>query len=129
MKPPLTYNGITFRYLTLRDWCELTSEWLAVRQMEMEQAMRRSGADPASVLKAAQDGAARKSANALLLDMCKTFDGCSAILERSAKRTGIMPDALNAALEGADPDTVAVLAMRACGWDIKVDGDANQGNP
>lgn len=129
MKPPLTVNGTTLRYLTLRDWVELTHDWLAARQHEQEASLRRTNADPASALKAAQDYAARRSTYGLLLEMCKTYDGALAILARAAKRAGVTEDGLDAALDGMDPDTVAVLAMRACGWDLKQDGDANQGNP
>ncbi len=56
--------------------------------------------------------------------MCKTYDGASMILERAAQNGGQTADALNAALEGMDPDTVAVLSMRACGWELKADGNA-----
>lgn len=127
MKPPLTVNGITLRFLCLRDWCEVSQQWLATRQQEQEQAMRRSGATAVEMAKAAQDYAARKSTYGLLVEMCKTFDGAMLILERSAQRSGVLPDALHAAFEGMDPDSVAVLAMRACGWDLKVGEDA-QGN-
>lgn len=126
MKPPLTVNGITLRFLCLRDWCELTQQWLAMRQQEQEQVMRRSGASAVEMAKAAQEYASRKSAYGLLLEMCKTFDGASLILERAAQRSGVLPDALHAAIEGMDPDSVAVLAMRACGWDLKAGDD--QGN-
>ena len=124
MKPPLTVNGITLRFLNLRDWCELSQAWLAARQQEQEQALRRSGASAVDMAKAAQDYAAKRSTYGLLVEMCKTFDGASLILERAAHRNGVLPDALHAAIEGLDPDSVAVLAMRACGWDLKVDEDA-----
>ena len=128
MKPPLTVNGLTLGYLTLRNWCELTQRWLAVRQQEHEQALRRAGAGAAEIARAAQDYAGRKSAYGLLLEMCKTYDGAMLILECAAQRAGVLPDALYAALEGLDPDHVAVLAMRACGWELKAGEDASQGN-
>lgn len=127
MKPPLTVNGITLRFLCLRDWCELSQQWLAARQQEQEQAMRRSGASAVDMAKAAQDYAAKRSTYGLLVEMCKTFDGAMLILERSAQRSGVLPETLHAAIEGMDPDSVAVLSMRACGWDLKVGEDA-QGN-
>lgn len=127
MKAPLTINGIHVRFLCLRDWCELTQRWLATRQQEHEQALRRNGATPVEVAKAVQDYAERKSTYGLLLEMCKTYDGAALILERAAERNGVLADALHAALEGMDPDAVAVLAMRACGWDLKADKDA-EGN-
>lgn len=126
MKPPLTVNGITLRFLCLRDWCELAQQWLATRQQDQEQAMRRSGATAVEMAKAAQDYAAKRSTYGLLLEMCKTFDGAMLILERAAQRNGVLPDALHEAIEGMDPDSVAVLAMRACGWDLKAGDD--QGN-
>lgn len=127
MKPPLTVNGITLRFLCLRDWCELSQQWLAIRQQDQESAMRRSGATAVEMAKAAQDYAAKRSTYGLLLEMCKTFDGAMLILERSAQRTGILPDALHSAIEGMDPDSVAVLAMRACGWDLKAGDDQGNG--
>ena len=127
MKAPLTVNGITLRFLCLRDWCELTHRWLAARQQEQEQALRRSGASAVEIAKAAQDYAERKSAYGLLLEMCKTYDGATLILERAAQNGGQTLDALHGAIEGMDPDTVAVLAMRACGWDITAGKDA-EGN-
>ena len=127
MKPPLTVNGIALRFLCLRDWCELSQQWLAARQQEQEQAMRRGGASAVDMAKAAQDYAAKRSTYGLLVEMCKTFDGASMILERAAHRNGVLPETMHEAIEGMDPDTVAVLAMRACGWDLKVGEDA-QGN-
>lgn len=125
MKAPITVNGITLRFLCLRDWCELTHRWLAARQQEQEQALRRSGASAVEIAKAAQDYAARKSTYGLLLEMCKTYDGASLILERAAERNGVEPDSLHAAIEGIDPDAVAILAMRACGWELKpTEGDS-----
>lgn len=119
MKAPITVNGLHLRFLTLRDWASLTERWLAARQTEHEQALRRSGASAADIASALQDYASRKSTYGLLLEMCKTWDGCSMILERAASNAGATPEQLQAALEGTDPDSVAVLAMRACGWDIR----------
>jgi hypothetical protein len=127
MKPPLTVNGLTLGYLCLRDWCELTQRWLATRQQDHETALRRSGATATEIAKAAEGYAGRKSAYGLLLEMCKTYDGACMILERAAQHGGILPDALHAALGGIDPDSVAVLAMRACGWEIK-GGEGDPGN-
>ena len=125
MKPPVTVNGITLRFLSLRDWCELTQKWLGIRQQEQEQALRRSGATAVEIAKAAQEYTARKSTYGLLLEMCKTYDGAAMILERAAQNNGHPVDALHAALEGIDPDSVAVLAMRSCGWDLKApEGEA-----
>jgi hypothetical protein len=126
MNAPITVNGVLLRTLCLRDWCELTQRWLSTRQQEHEQALRRSGATPVEVAKSAQDYAERKSAYGLLLEMCKTYDGASMILERAAQRGGVLPDALYEALDGMDPDAVAVLAMRCCGWQLKA-GDS-EGN-
>jgi hypothetical protein len=49
------------------------------------------------------------------------------ILERAAQNAGVEKDALYASLEGLDPDAVAILAMRACGWEIKAQGDEGNG--
>lgn len=124
MKAPIIVNGLQIGYLSLRDWCDLTQRWLVTRQQEHEAALRRAGAAPVDIAKAVQEYAERKSAYGLLLEMCKTYDGASMILERAAQNGGQTADALNAALEGMDPDTVAVLAMRACGWELKADGNA-----
>jgi hypothetical protein len=59
--------------------------------------------------------------------MCKTYDGGTMILERAAQNAGVEKDALYASLEGLDPDAVAILAMRACGWEIKAQGDEGNG--
>lgn len=128
MNAPITVNGITLRTICLRDWVELTQRWLAARQQDHEQALRRSGASAGDIAKSAQDYAERKSTYGLLLEMCKTYDGASLILERAAQRNGVLPDALYEALDGMDPDSVAVLAMRSCGWQIKAGEDASQGN-
>ena len=124
MKAPIIVNGVQIGYLSLRDWCDLTQRWLAARQQEHEAALRRAGAAPVDIAKAAQEYADRKSAYGLLLEMCKTFDGANLILERAAQNGGQPADALHGALSGMDPDTVAVLAMRACGWELKADKDA-----
>lgn len=128
MKAPVTVGSITLRFLTLRDWTDLTATWLAARQQEHELALRRANATAADMALAAQEYASKRSAYATLIDMCKTYDGALAVLTRSAERSGIAPDALDAALEGMDPDSVCVLAMRCCGWDIKPPQDASQGN-
>ena len=124
MKAPLIVNGIELRFLSLRDWCELTQRWLAARQQEHEAALRRAGAATVDIAKAVQEYAERKSTYGLLLEMCKTSDGASLILERAAQNAGHPVDAIHAALVGMDPDAVAVLAMRACGWELKADKDA-----
>jgi hypothetical protein len=124
MRAPLTIGSLTLRFLTLRDWNDLTMRWLAARQQEHEQALRRSGAGPADIARAVQEYADRRSAYALLLEMCKTFDGACMILERSAQNAGIERDHLHAAMEGLDPDAVAILAMRACGWEIRPQGES-----
>lgn len=123
MRAPLTIGSLTLRFLTLRDWNDLTHRWLGARQQEHEQSLRRAGASPAEIAHAVQDYAAKRSAYALLLEMCKTYDGASMILERSCQNAGIDRDALYAELDGFDPDAVAVLAMRACGWEIRPPGD------
>ena len=127
MRAQPTVGNLTLRFLTLRDWTDLTARWLGARQAEHEQALRRSGASPVEVAQAAQEYASRRSAYSLLLEMCKTYDGCTLILERAASNAGFPADALNAALEGMDPDAVAIAAMRACGWEIKQPG-ADEGN-
>lgn len=124
MKAPIIVNGLQIGYLSLRDWCDLTQRWLVTRQQDHEAALRRAGAAAVDIAKAVQEYADRKSTYGLLLEMCKTYDGASLILERSAQNGGQPADALHAALEGMDPDTVAVLAMRACGWELKADKDA-----
>lgn len=124
MKAPLTVNGLQLRFLSLRDWTDLTGRWLVTRQQEHEAALRRMGASAVDIAKAVQDYAERKSAYGLLLEMCKTYDGATLILERAAQNGGQTLDALHGAIEGMDPDTVAVLAMRACGWELKADKDA-----
>lgn len=124
MKPPITVNGITLRYLCLKDWTELTHRWWSVRQQDHEQALRRANATAVEIAQAAQEYTAKRSTYGLLLEMCKTYDGASLVLERAAERSGISSDALHVALEGMDPDSVAVLAMRACGWDIKPPTDS-----
>lgn len=124
MKAPIIVNGLQIGYLSLRDWCDLTQRWLVARQQEHEAALRRSGAAAVDIAKAVQEYADRKSAYGLLLEMCKTFDGASLILERAAQNGGQPVDAMHVALQGMDPDTVAVLAMRACGWELKADKDA-----
>jgi len=129
MKAPLVINGVELRFLSLRDWCDLTHRWLMTRQQEHEAALRRGGASAVDVAKAVQEYAERKSTYGLLLEMCKTYDGAALILERAAQNAGQPADTMHAALEGMDPDSVAVLAMRACGWDIRPGTDANQGNP
>lgn len=125
MRAPLTIGSLTLRFLTLRDWCELTREWLGTRQQAHEQALRRSGASALEIAQAVQQYADRQSAYALLLEMCKTYDGALAILERAARNSGIKPDELHAALEGKNPDDVAILAMRACGWELKATEPGN----
>lgn len=127
MKAPIIVNGVQLRFLSLRDWCDLTQRWLVTRQQEHEAALRRTGASPVDIAKAAQEYADRKSTYGLLLEMCKTYDGASLILERAAQNGGHPLDVLHAALEGMDPDAVAVLAMRACGWELKAEKDA-EGN-
>ena len=129
MKAPVTVGSLTLRFLTLRDWTELTATWLAARQQEHESALRRANATATDMALAAQEYASRKSAYSTLIDMCKTYDGALSVLSRSAERSGIEAQALDAALEGMDPDSVCVLAMRCCGWDIKPTQDASQGNP
>ena len=124
MRAPPTIGSLTLRFLTLRDWNELTQRWLAARQQEHEQALRRCGASALEVAQAAQEYANRRSIYTLLLDMCKSFDGSCMILERAAQRAGITSDALYAELEGLDPDSVAIHAMRACGWEIKPPDDS-----
>ena len=124
MKAPIIVNGVQIGYLSLRDWCDLTQRWLVTRQQEHEAALRRSGAAAVDIAKAVQEYAERKSAYGLLLEMCKTYDGASMILERAAQNAGHPVDAIHAALVGMDPDAVAVLAMRACGWELKADKDA-----
>ena len=127
MKAPIIVNGLQIGYLSLRDWCDLTQRWLVTRQQEHEAALRRAGAAAVDIAKAVQEYADRKSTYGLLLEMCKTYDGCTLILERAASNAGFPADALNAALEGMDPDAVAIAAMRACGWDVKQPG-ADEGN-
>ena len=126
MRAPLTIGSLTLRFLTLRDWNDLTYKWLAARQQEHEQALRRAGASALEIAQAIQDYASKRSAYSLLLEMCKTYDGGTMILERAAQNAGVEKDALYAALEGFDPDAVAILAMRACGWEIK--GQDDEGN-
>ena len=128
MKAPVTVGSLTLRFLTLRDWTELTATWLAARQQEHEASLRRSNASATEMAMAAQEYASKKSAYATLIEMCKTFDGALAVLSRSAERSRIDLPTLDAALEGMDPDSVCVLAMRCCGWDIKPTQDASQGN-
>lgn len=127
MRAPLTIGSLTLRFLTLRDWNDLTYRWLAARQQEHEQALRRAGASPLEVAQAVQDYASRRSAYSLLLEMCKTYDGGTMVLERAAQNAGVEKDELYAALEGLDPDAVAILAMRACGWEIKSQADEGNG--
>jgi hypothetical protein len=125
MRAPLTIGSLTLRFLTLRDWCELTREWLGARQQAHEQALRRSGASALEIAQAVQQYADRQSAYALLLDMCKTYDGALMILERAGRNSGVSADQVHAALEGANPDDVAILAMRACGWELKASEPGN----
>jgi hypothetical protein len=127
MRAPLTIGSLTLRLLTLRDWNDLTYRWLAARQQEHEQALRRAGASALEISQAVQDYASKRSAYSLLLEMCKTYDGGTMILERAAQNAGVEKDALYASLEGLDPDAVAILAMRACGWEIKAQGDEGNG--
>ena len=127
MRAPLTIGSLTLRFLTLRDWNDLTYRWLAARQQEHEQALRRAGASALEIAQAIQDYASKRSAYSLLLEMCKTYDGGTMILERAAQNAGVEKDALYASLEGLDPDAVAILAMRACGWEIKAQGDEGNG--
>ena len=127
MRAPLTIGSLTLRFLTLRDWNDLTYRWLAARQQEHEQALRRAGASALEIAQAIQDYASKRSAYSLLLEMCKTYDGGTMILERAAQNAGVEKDALYAALEGFDPDGVAILAMRACGWEIKAQDDEGNG--
>jgi hypothetical protein len=127
MRAPLTIGSLTLRFLTLRDWNDLTYRWLAARQQEHEQALRRAGASALEIAQAVQDYASKRSAYSLLLEMCKTYDGGTMILERAAQNAGVEKDALYASLEGLDPDAVAILAMRACGWEIKAQGDEGNG--
>ena len=127
MRAPLTIGSLTLRLLTLRDWNDLTYRWLAARQQEHEQALRRAGASALEIAQAVQDYASKRSAYSLLLEMCKTYDGGTMVLERAAQNAGVEKDALYASLEGLDPDAVAILAMRACGWEIKAQGDEGNG--
>ena len=127
MRAPLTIGSLTLRFLTLRDWNDLTYKWLAARQQEHEQALRRAGASALEIAQAVQDYASKRSAYSLLLEMCKTYDGGTMILERAAQNAGVEKDALYASLEGLDPDAVAILAMRACGWEIKAQDDEGNG--
>lgn len=127
MKAPPTVGSLTLRFLSLRDWTELTAKWLGARQSEHEQALRRAGAAPAEIAQAVQEYAAKRSAYSVLIEMCKTYDGCTLILERAASHAGIRPEELYAALDGLDPETVGMTAMRACGWDIGGGSDA-EGN-
>lgn len=127
MRAPLTIGSLTLRFLTLRDWNDLTYRWLAARQQEHEQALRRAGASALEIAQAVQDYASKRSAYSLLLEMCKTYDGGTMILERAAQNAGVDKDALYASLEGLDPDAVAILAMRACGWEIKAQDDEGNG--
>jgi hypothetical protein len=127
MRAPLTIGSLTLRLLTLRDWNDLTYRWLAARQQEHEQALRRAGASALEIAQAVQDYASKRSAYSLLLEMCKTYDGGTMILERAAQNAGVEKEALYASLEGLDPDAVAILAMRACGWEIKAQGDEGNG--
>lgn len=127
MRAPLTIGSLTLRFLTLRDWNDLTYRWLAARQQEHEQALRRAGASALEIAQAVQDYASKRSAYSLLLEMCKTYDGGTMILERAAQNAGVEKDALYASLEGLDPDAVAILAMRACGWEIKAQDDEGNG--
>lgn len=128
MKAPVTAGTVTFKFLSLRDWTELTTKWLAARQQEHEAALRRSGAAAQDIALAAQDYASKRSAYGTLIEMCKTYDGALMVLERGAQRGGFDASALDAALEGMDPDGVCILAMRVCGWDIKPPQDDQQGN-
>lgn len=128
MKAPVTAGTVTFKFLSLRDWTELTTKWLAARQQDHEAALRRSGAGAQEIALAAQEYASKRSAYMTLIEMCKTYDGALAILERGATRGGFGADALDAALEGMDPDSVCILAMRVCGWEIKPTKDDQQGN-
>jgi thiamine monophosphate synthase len=125
MRAPLTIGTLTLRFLTLRDWCDLTREWLGERQQAHEQALRRSGAPALEIAQAVQQYAERQSAYALLLEMCKTYDGALMILERAGRNSGVAADQVHAALEGMNPDDVAILAMRACGWEIKATEPGN----
>ena len=127
MRAPLTIGSLTLRFLTLRDWNDLTYRWLAARQQEHEQALRRAGASAVEVAQAVQEYASKRSAYSLLLEMCKTYDGGTMILERAAQNAGVEKDELYASLEGLDPDAVAILAMRACGWEIKAQADEGNG--
>lgn len=127
MRAPLTIGSLTLRYLTLRDWNDLTYRWLAARQQDHEQALRRTGATAVEIAEAVQGYASKRSAYSLLLEMCKTYDGGTMILERAAQNAGVEKDALYASLEGIDPDAVAILAMRACGWEIKSQADEGNG--
>jgi len=125
MRAPLTIGSLTLRYLTLRDWCDLTREWLGARQQAHEQALRRAGAPAVEIAQAMQQYAEKQSAYALLIEMCKTYDGALAILERSARNSGVQPEQVFSALEGMNPDDVAILAMRACGWELKGNDSGN----
>lgn len=127
MKAPPTVGHLTLRFLSLRDWTELTAKWLGSRQGEHEQSLRRAGATPIEIAQAVQEYAAKRSSYSLLIEMCKTYDGCTLVLERAAMHAGIRNEELYAALEGMDPESVGMAAMRACGWDIASERD-DQGN-
>ena len=125
MNPLPTVGNLTLRYLTLRDWVELTEQWLSGRQIAHESSLRRAGASAVDIAKAAQEYADRRSTFETLGAMCKTSDGCLMILQRAQKLAGATDAQLTEALNGLTPNEVVTSALRCCGFRLEQDSEGN----
>jgi hypothetical protein len=126
MNPVPTLGKLTLRFLTLRDWVELTEQWMSARQVAQESALRRGGASATEIAKAAQDYAQRQGTFETLGAMCKTSDGCLMILQRAQKHAGVSDAQLTEAMSGLSPNDIVTAALRCCGFRIE---ETDSGNP
>lgn len=125
MNPQPTVGNLALRYLTLRDWVELTEQWLSSRQVAHEAALRRAGASPQDIAQAAQDYADKRSTFDTLGQMCKTADGCLMILQRAQRHAGVTDAQLTDALSGLTPNDVVTAALRCCGFRMESEPQGN----
>lgn len=118
-------GNLTLRFLSLKDWVELTEAWLSARQVAHEAALRRAGATPQEVARAAQEYADRRSTFETLGAMCKTADGCLMILQRAQRLAGATDAQLTDALSGMTPNEVVTGALRCCGFTFSEQSEGN----
>lgn len=120
-----TLGTLTLRFLTLRDWVEVTEAWLSARQVAHEAALRRAGAVPADISKAAQEYADKRSTYETLGQMCRTSDGCLMILQRAQKHAGVTDAQMHEAMSGLSPNEIVATALRCCGFRLDVQAEGN----